>query len=116
MKRVFIYSSRSLFSSGIKNLLDAEPELAVVGWETEGDEAVSRIQEMKPDVILVVTKGSPDCPMSDGQRFLRTGVKAKIVELNLEDSNVCVYSGEQFTIQEVADLARAIKAPVTDAS
>lgn len=108
MKRVFIFSGRTLFSSGIKNLLDAEPELTVIGWETELEEAVKQIQNMQPDSILIITKCLSDCFMADGQHLMKAARKAKIVELNLENNNVCVYSGEQFTIKEVGDLVRVI--------
>ncbi|MBZ0310300.1 MAG: hypothetical protein K8I82_29840 [Anaerolineae bacterium] len=108
MKRVFIYSDGSLFSSGIKNLLDAQAELRVIGWETDLEAAIRQIQETHPDAILVITKGSSDCFMSEGQCFLRAGGKAKIVELNLENSNVCIYSGEQLTIKEIGDLVKVI--------
>lgn len=113
MKRIFIYSSRSLFGQGIKSLLDAEPKLDVVGWETELDEAIRHIQDSQPDVVLLLTQSSSDCNLSDGQRFLRAGIKAKIVELNLEDSNVCVYRGEQQTVKEVDELVRIIEQSLT---
>lgn len=112
MKRVFIYSSRSLFSQGIKNLLDGEPELDVIGWETDYEEAISRVQTLHPDAILIVTKGASTCLQPEGQRFLQVGGKARIVELSLEDSRMQVYSGEQLTITEVKDLVRVIEDPI----
>ncbi|QPC80943.1 hypothetical protein G4Y79_14640 [Phototrophicus methaneseepsis] len=109
MKRVLIYSTRSLFSSGIKTLLDAEPELTVIAWETDAEEVIKRIHEMQPDVILVMVKGPSDAIMSDEQRFVRAGGKTKVIELNLEDSNVCIYSSEQIAIKEIQDLVRVIQ-------
>ena len=113
MKRVFIYSNRTLFSSGIKNLLDAEPELAVIGWETDQEKAVERIQEMQPDAILVVTDQRLVRLSPAGRTtFLEEiGGKGKIVELSLEDGNAYVYSGEEFRIEEVGDLVRRIVGP-----
>lgn len=114
MSRVFIYSTRSLFSQGIKTLLDAEPELDVIGWETDAEEAAGRIEQMKPDAILVITRDSSSGLSSDEQLFLRAGGKVKIIELNVENSNVRVYCGEQLTITEVGELVNAIEEPVTE--
>jgi hypothetical protein len=112
MNRVFIYSSHSLFSQGIKNLLDAQPELDVIGWETNVDKAVKCIQEIQPDAILVVTKGTSLDLQAEEQRFLRAGRKIKILELNLEDNNMCVYCGNQLTIREISDLVKVIEEPL----
>ncbi len=109
MKRIFIYSNRSLFGQGIKNLLDAEPKLDVVGWETELEEAVRCVQNLQPDVVLILTQCSSPHVLSDGQRFLRAGVETKIVELSLEDSNAYVYRSEQQPVHEVSELIRIIE-------
>ena len=116
MKRVLLYSSRSLFAHGVKTLLDSEPDCEVIGWESDVEAAVKRVQELQPDVILVVNKGASDSPLSDGQRFLRAGKTAKIIELNSEDLNGCVYVGESLLIQEIGDLVKAIRNPLTAAS
>ena len=109
MKRIFIYSARSLFSQGIKTLLDAQPELEVIGWETTLEEASQRVQQLQPDAILLVKKGSLSPGLSEGEHLLRASGRATIVELNLEDNNVCVYSGEQLAIHEIGDLVRVIE-------
>ncbi|MCC6615101.1 MAG: hypothetical protein IT320_16610 [Anaerolineae bacterium] len=112
MKRVFICSGRALFGSGIRQLLDAQADIDVIGWESDVELACQRIQEMQPDVVLVVAEGSSGCRMSDRQRFLRAEGKTRIIELDLEDRKVYVYTGEQLTIKEVDDLVRAIEEPV----
>ncbi len=113
MTRVFIFSNHSLFSQGIKTLLDAEASMEVVGWETDPVKAVACIQIMQPDAILVISKGRSNCLTPDGRLFLRAGGKAKIIELQLDDNNVSVYCGEQVVIQEVSDLIRMIEDPFT---
>ncbi len=113
LKRVFICSRRSLFSSGIKHLLDAEPELEVVGWEADVEEASKGIQAMEPDAILIVAEGSSECLMSQRQCFLRAEGKTRIIEMSLQDRKVYVYTAEQLTIKEVGDLVRVIEGPVT---
>ncbi len=111
MKRVFIYSSRSLFSQGIKSLLDGQTQLDVVGWETDPDEAIRQIQAVQPDTILIVTRGASTCLLPEAQRLLSAGGRTLIVEVSLEDNRVCLFYGEQFTILGVGDLVKAIVEP-----
>jgi len=41
--------------------------------------------------------------------FLREGVIAKAIGLNLQDNTVCIYRGEQRVVREVKDLVQAIQ-------
>lgn len=109
MKRVFICSSRSLFSEGLKNLLVGQPGLAVVGWQTDAEEALRSIQDLQPDTLLLVHDGSSSEPLTSAPHYIRAGVEARIVELSLKTNTVYVYQGEQRTINEVADLVQALK-------
>jgi len=111
MKRVFICSGRSLFSSGIKTLLEAEPDLRVIGWESDVDAACQSIQALQPDVILIVAEDASSSPLSGRQCLLKAEGKTRIIELNVQDRRVYLYTGEQITIQEVEDLVRAIEEP-----
>ncbi len=113
MKRVFIFSRRSLFSYAIKILLDAENTVEVVGWETDMDKALVGIEAQQPDVILIVAKSMADSPIPRGQCFFRTSRTAKVIELYSEDSSVNVYYGEQIVIGDVQDLVRTIEEPMT---
>jgi DNA-binding NarL/FixJ family response regulator len=112
-KRVVICSARSLFGHGIKALLDAEPELEVVGWESEIEAVINRIREFQPEAVLVVYDGSPNSAALSGKQFLSAGIKVKIIELNFDDNIMCVYSGEQIDVTDVNDVIKAIQAPVT---
>jgi len=51
--RVFILSSESLFDLGLESLLRQEAALEVVGHEADLDQALVRISELSPDVIVV---------------------------------------------------------------
>src|SRR5690606_9507140 len=98
-----------MFSSGIKKLIDAEPELAVIGWETDLEEAIRQVQAMQPDVILVVADhrlgGKESARWTTFPE--QVGGKAKLINLNLEDGNTYFYAGKHFTINEVGDLRSA---------
>jgi DNA-binding NarL/FixJ family response regulator len=111
MERVFIFSNRSLFTQGVDSLLEREPGLEVVGWETDPDEAIRRIRKVQPDVVILASEDATLWPSADAIRLLREGLgtKIKIIGLNLQDNTLCIYHGEQREVKEVGDLVRAIE-------
>ncbi len=75
MKRIFICSPRSMFSQGLEKLLDEEPGIEVVGWESRPEEAIRCIKEVQPDVVLFVTSVQARPTGLDGQCLMREGIK-----------------------------------------
>jgi DNA-binding NarL/FixJ family response regulator len=51
--RVVIVDGHTLFRRGVRNILDLEPDLQVVGEAGTGREALAAIQELTPDVVLM---------------------------------------------------------------
>jgi DNA-binding NarL/FixJ family response regulator len=51
--RVLIADDQALVRAGFKMILDAEPEIEVVGEAVDGAEAVEKIRLLKPDVALM---------------------------------------------------------------
>lgn len=101
-----------MFSSGIKKLIDAEPELSVIGWETDLEEAIKQVQALQPDVILVIADHRLDGEPAQWTTFSeQVDGKAKLINLNLEDGNTYFYAGKRFTINEVSDLVSAMIQP-----
>ena len=50
---VFIADDHTLVRSGIRALIEAAPELNVVGEASNGREAVERIQALQPELVLM---------------------------------------------------------------
>lgn len=64
---VLVCDDHTLFREGIKAILDSEPRIEVVGEAEDGREAVSKVQRLHPDVVLM------DIAMPDLSGFEATG-------------------------------------------
>ena len=53
MIRVVLADDQALVRAGFRALLDAEADISVVGEATDGDDAVARVRELVPDVVLM---------------------------------------------------------------
>src|SRR5205809_7969571 len=51
--RVMVADDHALFRRGLQMVLEAEPDIDLVGEASDGVEAVERSQELMPDVILM---------------------------------------------------------------
>jgi DNA-binding NarL/FixJ family response regulator len=53
MIRILVVDDQALVRAGFRLILNAEPDLDVVGEAGDGDEAVERAEETAPDVVLM---------------------------------------------------------------
>jgi DNA-binding NarL/FixJ family response regulator len=109
MRRVFILSCHPLFGQGVESLLRREAGLEIVGQETDLDQAVERIKEIRPDVVILDCAEPARDPTLAVMRILREGLGTKVIGLNLQNNTLYIYRGEQRLVKEVKDLIEAIE-------
>jgi DNA-binding NarL/FixJ family response regulator len=83
--RIVIADDQAMVRAGFAALLDSQPDLAVVGQASNGEEAVALVAEQAPDVVLMDVR----MPVLDGiaatRRIAEAGGRAAIVMLTTFD-------------------------------
>jgi DNA-binding NarL/FixJ family response regulator len=67
MISIVLVDDHALIREGIRSLLEFTPDLRVVGEASDGEEAVKRVQELSPDVVLMDVR----MPRMNGLEALR---------------------------------------------
>jgi len=89
---VLIADDQALVRGGFQMIIDAEPDLDVVGEAVDGEEAVARTVELQPDVVLMDIR----MPRTDGieatRRIVtRPGCRSRVLVLTTFDLDEYVY-------------------------
>jgi DNA-binding NarL/FixJ family response regulator len=91
--RVLIADDQALVRAGFKMILEAEPEIQVIGEAEDGVEAVEMIKRLKPDVALMDIR-MPRLNGLEATRQIVTGngeVTTRVLMLTTFDLNEYVY-------------------------
>jgi DNA-binding NarL/FixJ family response regulator len=116
--RVLVVDDHKLVAKSIKNLLELEPDIQVVGVAENGRAAIQLAQAEKPDVIVM----DISMPELDGIRaaaeIKALGISARIIMLSMHHSSALVqqarkngasgYVIKQQATSELIPLIRAI--------
>ena len=85
MIRVLIVDDQALFRSGIRMLIESQPDLQCVGEAADGAQAVRLAEEQQPDVVLMDVR----MPVLDGisatDRIVRARPDVRVVVLTTFD-------------------------------
>ncbi|UUU36022.1 response regulator transcription factor [Streptomyces sp. CA-210063] len=121
MIRVLLADDQSLVRAGFKALLDAQPDIEVAGEAAEGEEALGKVRELRPDVVLMDIR----MPLLDGLAATRRITddpdleEVKVVMLTTFELDEYVFeairagaSGFLVKDTEPEELVRAVRAVV----
>jgi DNA-binding NarL/FixJ family response regulator len=93
MITVALADDHSLIRKGFRLILDAEPDIEVIGEAADGNEAVSLCAELRPDLVLMDIR----MPGRDGIEATRAivdaGLPSKVLILTTFDLDDYVYAG-----------------------
>jgi DNA-binding NarL/FixJ family response regulator/class 3 adenylate cyclase len=89
---VLIADDQALVRAGFRMILDAEPDMEVVGEASSGVEAITEVERLSPDIVLMDVR----MPEMDGieaarQLLARARVTTKVVMLTTFDMDEYVY-------------------------
>ena len=95
---IVVADDHTIFRDGLRRLLESEPELKVIGEAADGDEAVARTRELKPDILLLDLVMPRKAGM-DAMRELSTegnGFNTKIIILAASIERIQIVQALQF--------------------
>jgi DNA-binding NarL/FixJ family response regulator len=89
--RILLADDQDLVREGLRMLLDAEPDLEVVGEAADGQQALAQARALDPDVLLMDVR----MPELDGieatRRLVQVGSRARVLVLTTFDLDEYVY-------------------------
>ncbi len=91
---VLLVEDQSLIRAGLKALLDNERDITIVGEATDGEEAVRKVRELDPDIVLMDLK----LPKMDGIVATR---EIKSENHRVEVIVLSVYEDDEYVFQAI---------------
>src|SRR5712692_3774295 len=80
--RILIADDHPIFRDGLRRLLEAEPDLKVVGEACDGAEAVKLVRQLRPDILLL-DLAMPRHPGLEALREMSSGPASNSVRVIL---------------------------------
>ena len=95
MIRILLVDDQALVRAGFRMILDAEPEMEVVGEASDGRDAIDQVRSLRPDVVLMDIRMPELDGLEASRRILADGVAGdeapRILMLTTFDLDEYVY-------------------------
>jgi DNA-binding NarL/FixJ family response regulator len=116
--RVVIVDDHALFRRGLDLILSEEPDIKIVGEAADGIEAVSRAEELNPDVVLMDIRMPRSSGIEAARRIRERLPDSRVIMLTVSDADDDLYESvragasgyllKEVAIEELADAVRAV--------
>ncbi len=90
--RVLIADDHSLFRYGMASLLSTQPDIAVAGEATTGEEAVALARELEPDLILMDIKMPGLGGIEATRRVLAANSRIRVLIVTMFEDDATVFT------------------------
>lgn len=84
-RTVLIVDSHTLVRQGVREILEEDAGLKVVGEAGDGDEAVAMVTEQRPDVVLLEVGGPGPDAVTTVRRIRRQSPGTKVIILSMQE-------------------------------
>jgi DNA-binding NarL/FixJ family response regulator len=91
--RVLVADDHPVFRRGMRAILGAEPDTELVGEATDGEEAIARAVELRPDVILMDLNMPKVTGIEATRRILEASPNTAILMLTMFEDDDSVFAG-----------------------
>jgi len=78
---ILIADGHQMFREGLQKLLEAEPDLCVVGGAADAEEAVRLVKKLQPDILLLDLDGRQSPALDVARELSRSGSPVRIILL-----------------------------------
>jgi DNA-binding NarL/FixJ family response regulator len=89
--RVAIADDQELVRSGVRMILEGEPDMQVVGEAGDGQEAAELVESEQPDVLLLDVRMPGEDGIAAARRILARGPRTRVLMLTTFDLDEYVY-------------------------
>jgi DNA-binding NarL/FixJ family response regulator len=114
--RVVLADDQALVRGGFRMILDARPDIAVVGEAGNGAEAVEIVERLRPDVVLMDVRMPEVDGLEATRRIVASGSPTRVIVLTTYDVDDSVFAALRagasgFMLKDVrpAELVEAIR-------
>lgn len=109
MVRVLIVSALPLLGEGLEVWLRQQRGVDVVGYEADAGMVGERIEQLKPEVVIVDSSMCAASPATALMRFLADRPGARIIGLDLQHNSIHIFGSENRSLDLATQFLEAIK-------
>lgn len=83
--RILVADDHSVVRSGLRSLLEADPDLEVVGEARDGIETLRRVEELRPDLVLLDISMPPESGIETATRLKEEHPEVLVLFLTMHE-------------------------------